>query len=149
MWNKKIEEIKGANMRKNVRKLYKEVKETNKENQQQNIIYKDEKGKILTEVKDILLRWQQYFQLLLDELQPVEESEKENENGEELEDTDKPSYEEMIDVISKMKNGKAPGIDTITMELIKKGGSELLQRIFDLLLQVWDHERLPEEWEIF
>jgi hypothetical protein len=115
MWNKKIEEIKGANMRKNVRKLYKEVKETNKENQQQNIIYKDEKGKILTEVKDILLRWQQYFQLLLDELQPVEETEKENENGEELEDTDKPSYEEMIDVISKLKNGNAPGIDNINV----------------------------------
>jgi len=27
MWNKKIEEIKGANIKKNVRKFYKEVKE--------------------------------------------------------------------------------------------------------------------------
>ena len=50
----------------------------------------------------------------------------------------------MIEVISKMKNGKAPGIDNI----IKNGGPELLQRIFDLLLQIWDQERMPEEWEI-
>ena len=116
-----------------------------KEYQQQNIIYKDDKGKILTGAKDTLLRWQQYFQFLLEnELQTQEK----NENIEELEDIDKPSYEEMIDVISKMKNGKAPGIDNITAELIKNGRPELLQRIFDLLLQVWDQERMPEEWEI-
>jgi len=37
--------------------------------------------KRLMEAKDILLRWQKYFQLLLeDELQPQEETEKENEN---------------------------------------------------------------------
>jgi len=54
----------------------------------------------------------------------------------------------MTEVISKMKNGKAPGIDNMTVELIKIGRSELLQRIFDLLLQIWDHERMPKEWEI-
>ena len=100
-------------------------------------------------MKDILLRWQQYFQCLLEnELQTQEKNEKKNENIEELEDIDKPTYEEMIAVISKMKNGKAPGIDNITVELIKNSGTELLQRIFDLLLQIWDQERMPEEWEI-
>jgi len=66
MWNKKIEEIKGANIKKNVRKFYKEAKEMSQEYQQQNIIYKGDKGKILTEAKDILLRWQQYFWFLLE-----------------------------------------------------------------------------------
>jgi hypothetical protein len=84
--------------------------------------------------------------LLEDELQPLEENE--NENIEELEDIDKPTYEEMIKVIRNMKNGKALGTDNITVELIKNGGPELLQRIFDLLLQIWDQERMPEEWEI-
>ena len=73
MWNKKIEEIKDANAKKNTRKFYKEVKEMSKDFQQQNIICKGEKGEILTNEKDILLRRQQYFQLLLeDELQPIE-----------------------------------------------------------------------------
>jgi hypothetical protein len=54
----------------------------------------------------------------------------------------------MIEAISKMKNGKAPGIDNITVELIKNGGPEPLQRIFDLLLQIWGQEKVPEEWEI-
>jgi hypothetical protein len=61
---------------------------------------------------------------------------------------DKPTYEKMIEVISNMKNGKAPGIDNITVELIKNCGPELLQRVFELLLQIWDEERMPEEWEI-
>jgi len=76
-----------------------------------------------------LLRWQQYFQFLIEnELQTQEKNEKENENIEELEDTDKPTYMEMIlEVFNKMKNGKAPGIDNITVELIKNGGLELLQ----------------------
>ena len=106
--------------------------------------------KILTEAKVILLRWQQYFQCLLEnELETQEIDEKENENIEELEDIDKPTYEEIIEVIRKMKNGKTPGIDNITVELIKKGGPpELLQRIFDLLLEIWDQERMLEEWEI-
>jgi hypothetical protein len=80
-------------MKKNVRKFYKNVKETSTDYQQQNIIYKDEKGKRLTERKDILLRRQQYSQLLLeDELQPLEKTEKENESTDELEDTDKQTY---------------------------------------------------------
>ena len=66
IWNKKIEEIKGANIKKNVRKFYTEAKETSQEYQQRNIIYKGDKGKILTEAKAILLKWQQYFQFLLE-----------------------------------------------------------------------------------
>jgi hypothetical protein len=54
----------------------------------------------------------------------------------------------MIEVISNMKNWKAPGIDNITVELIKDGGPELLQKIFELLLQIWEQERVPEEWDI-
>jgi hypothetical protein len=81
-----------------------------------------------------------------DGLQPLEENE--NENIEELEDIDKPTYEEMIKVIKNIKNGKSPGTDNITAELIKNGGPELLQRIFNLLLQIWDQEGMSEELEI-
>ena len=72
----------------------------------------------------------------------------ETENVEESEDIDKPTYEEMITVIRNMKSGKALGIDNITVELIKNGGTELLQRISDVLIQVWEQERMPEEWKI-
>jgi hypothetical protein len=79
-----------------------------KDYQQQNIICKEEKGKILTEQKGTLLRWQQYFQSPLeDELQPLEENE--NENIEELVDIEKPTYEEMIKVIRNIKKWESSG----------------------------------------
>jgi hypothetical protein len=34
------------------------------------------------------------------------------------------------------------------VKLIKNGGPELLQRILELLMQIWDQERMPEEWEL-
>jgi len=72
----------------------------------------------------------------------------ENEDTEELEDSEKPTYEEMVEVIRNLKKGKAPGIDNITVELIKNGGPDLLERIFDLLIQIWEQEKMREEWEI-
>ena len=54
----------------------------------------------------------------------------------------------MIKVIRNIKNRKAPGTDNITVEMIKNGGPELLQRISDLLIQIWDQETMPVEWEI-
>jgi hypothetical protein len=44
----------------------------------------------------------------------------------------------MIKVISNMKNGKAPCTEYIIVELIKNGGPKLLQRMFNLLTQIWD-----------
>jgi hypothetical protein len=31
------------------------------------------------------------------------------------------------------------------MELIKNGGQDLLERILDLLIQIWQQERMSEE----
>jgi hypothetical protein len=52
----------------------------------------------------------------------------------------------MIKVIGNIKNGKAQGIDNIVE--LTTGGPEFRHRIFELLMQVWDQERMPEEWEI-
>ena len=50
------------------------------------------------------------------------------------------THKHRIKGIRNIKNGKTPGIDSVTVELIKNGVPELLQRIFDLLIQIWDQE---------
>ena len=42
-----------------------------------------------------------------------------------------------------LKNNKADGIHP---ELIKYGGNKLLNRIYELVTQIWEEERIPEEW---
>jgi len=46
-----------------------------------------------------------------------------------------------------LKNNKAAGTDGIHPELIKYGGNKLLNRIYELVRQIWEVERIPEEWK--
>jgi len=39
------------------------------------------------------------------------------------------------------------GSDGIHPELIKYGGNKLLNKMYELVRQIWEEERIPEEWE--
>jgi hypothetical protein len=130
---KKIEEIKGPNEKKLTRKFYTGIKEINRPYQSESVVIKDEYGKPITEQKEILNRWKQYFESLLQtEIEPIEK-----ESEREVEEVEQEMYEPTLDevryIIQGMKNGKAPGIDTITAELIKNAGAKLEQKIYNLI----------------
>jgi hypothetical protein len=55
--------------------------------------------------------------------------------------------EDVERAISNLRNNKAVGTDGINSELIKYGGNKLLSRIYELVRQVWEEERIPEEWK--
>jgi hypothetical protein len=58
-----------------------------------------------------------------------------------------PNDVDMEMAISKLKNGKAIGHDQILAELMKKGGKELKKVIYELILQIWEEEIVPQEWK--
>ena len=39
------------------------------------------------------------------------------------------------------------GTDGIHPKLIKYGGNNLLNRMYELVRQIWEEERTPEEWK--
>ena len=41
-------------------------------------------------------------------------------------------------------HNKAAGTDGIHPELIKYGGNKLLNRMYELLRQIWEEERIPK-----
>ena len=47
-----------------------------------------------------------------------------------------------------MKNGKAPGVDKITTEMVKNMGRVGKEELRKLLNTVWQEGRVPEEWEV-
>ena len=62
------------------------------------------------------------------EIELIEPKEKDKESEEETERVEQeiyePTLEEVRDITRSMKNGKAPGIDTVTVELIKSAGGK-------------------------
>ena len=46
-----------------------------------------------------------------------------------------------------LKNNKEAGTDEIHLELIKYGGNTLLNRIYEPVRQIWEEERISEEWK--
>ena len=75
------------------------------------------------------------------ENQAQEEHITENETEIEL-----PTYKEVSDIIKKFKENKAQGTDNIPAELIKYAGYILKQRMYKLILLIWNKEQLPTEW---
>jgi len=49
--------------------------------------------------------------------------------------------------IRNLKNNKAVGTDGIHQELIKYGGDKLLNRMYELVRQISEEERIREEWK--
>ena len=46
-----------------------------------------------------------------------------------------------------LKNNNVGGTDGIHQELINQGGTKLQNRIYELVSQICQEERIPEEWE--
>jgi len=46
-----------------------------------------------------------------------------------------------------LKSHKSPGIDQIPAELIKAGGKTIRSEIHQLIISIWNKEKLPEKWK--
>ena len=56
------------------------------------------------------------------------------------------SMEELDKAISQLKKNKAPGLDNITPEMLKAGGSRIRAWLLRICKLVWEKEQTPEEW---
>ncbi|KAL5251687.1 hypothetical protein ACHWQZ_G014732 [Mnemiopsis leidyi] len=57
-----------------------------------------------------------------------------------------PSRTEISEALQSLKNHKSPGVDEITNEQLKYGGSGLIDRLECLFRRAWESENVPEDW---
>ncbi|XP_064091281.1 uncharacterized protein LOC135204984 [Macrobrachium nipponense] len=88
---------------------------------------KDQDGVVLRKKEDIVKRWKEYFEHLL------------NEENNKL-------IREVLNTLKKMKNGKATGPDMIPVEAWKALGDEGVDILYDLMIKILEQEKIPNEW---
>ena len=94
---------------------------------------------------EIVERWKQHFEELLNRLEPNEPlAEVEYLTAEEY--VPEPSMEEVNQAVKSLKNNKAPGEDGINAELFKYGGEVLKTKLLHLLKLIWKQEKKPQDW---
>ena len=57
-----------------------------------------------------------------------------------------PTFDAVKNATQKLKNNKAPGIDLIQAELIKKASPDFVEHTHQLVIKIWTTETIPEDW---
>ena len=59
---------------------------------------------------------------------------------------DPPSTEEVTTAVKKLENGRAPGVDGITAEMLKASLRACITVWTALLVAIWNSEKVPKDW---
>lgn len=134
-------------------KLFYKILKTIRTNKKYNNKYiKSKEGQILEEDKEIMARWKEYFEDMLNttkKIQKYEEQEEEQVKRELTEEHDQEiQIEEVKEAITKIKLGKAAGYDDISPEMIKNMEERSIEILTKLFNKIWTEEKIPQDWEI-
>jgi hypothetical protein len=150
--NKKREYLKGEineletnNKNKNIRDLYRGINEFKKGYLPRINIIKDENGNLLADPQNVLNRWKNSFNQVLNIHGIHDVRQMDIHTAEPL--VPEPSLVEVEIAIGKLKSYKSPGTDQIPAKLIRAGGETLYSEIHRLICCIWNKEELPQQWK--
>lgn len=58
-----------------------------------------------------------------------------------------PTLNEIGEIVTRMKNGKVPGVDGLYAEFFKYCDEQTIEELHQLILKIWERNELPEEWK--
>jgi len=103
---------------------------------------------LLSEKDDILSRWKEHFDELLNkELSDQHVTSQKTYQVYSDINEPTPTLDEVKNAIQKLKDYKAPGIDLIQAELIKKASPDFVECTHQLITKISTTETIPEDWK--
>ena len=115
----------------------------------QSTVVNDRNGNALTSNEDRRKRWREHFMEILNREEPahpINEEDCEQQGIADI-DTGPVSKAEIRRAIKSLKNGKAPGEDMITAELLKADLEFTTDRVKELIDTIWSLEKVPLKWK--
>lgn len=58
-----------------------------------------------------------------------------------------PTKAEVIKALIELKNGKAPKVNSLTLEILKADTSLTPEIFLELFKDMWEREEIPEDWK--
>ena len=132
--------------RGNSKQAYRTLSKLTSNNNPKCSVIEDKNGKLLTESNAVLSRWTQYC----DELYNHQITPDPNVIKEQI-TTNQPSplpvlREEVEEAIRKLPDNKSPGVDNIPAELIKHGGTPIIDLMTTICQKIWQTKQWPTKW---
>ena len=107
---------------------------------------KDKQGQMITTEREKAARWVQHFEEVLNQPDPEEPADPPPSESYLDIGTSPPGTAEVRSAIENMKNGKAPGIDSLQAELFKADINTASRLLTDLFSKIWEQEVIPNDW---
>jgi hypothetical protein len=130
----KINELEINNKNKNIRDFYRDISEFKEGYQPRINIIKDENGNLIADPQNVLNRWKNFFNQMVNALGVHDVRQMDIHTAEPL--VPEPSLVEVEIAIGKLKSYEFPGTDNIPAELIKAGGETLCSEIHRLICSI-------------
>jgi hypothetical protein len=141
----KINELETNNKNKNIRDLYRGTNEFKKGYQPRINITKDENGNLLADPQNVLNRWKNFFNQVLNVYAIHDVMQMDIHTAEPI--IPEPTLVAVEIAIGKLKSYKSLGTDQIQAKLMKAGGETLYSEIHRLICCIWNKEELPQQWK--
>jgi hypothetical protein len=125
--------------------LYRGINEFKKGYQPRINIIKDENGNLIADPQNILNRWKNFFNQVLNIHGVHDVRQMDIHTAEPL--VPEPSLIEVEIAIGKLKSYKSAGTDQTPAKLIKAGGNIKPSEIHRLICSMWNKEELPQQWK--
>ena len=140
-------EAENAASQGNMKEVHEATKKLCNEKPRHIDMVKDKEGNLLTKDDEIRKRWGEHFDEVLNRPAPslVADINKETECIDNIE-VGYITRDEIRNAMHKMKKGKAAGIDSITIELLRAGSDVTTEVLYELFTKIWDKEEIPEDW---
>jgi sorting nexin-29 len=143
--NRTLEELESLRDTNDYRKFYKILNAQRRGFNPRNDMCRALDGTLLTNKTDVLARWVEHFDALLNEDAETTDSLDPGFLGDDGDPSNvhPPTRQDVVDALKWLKNNKAPGPEGITAEVLKSCCDELISNLHELITTIWSTESLP------